>query len=113
MGKIKSGDMVTVIAGNDKGKTGQVLRVLRSEGKVVVEGINIRAKHVKGENGGIIRSEAPIDASNVKLGKATAKKAPAPTTPKATKDTVKKTKAPAKKPAAKKAAKSEAKTDKK
>jgi large subunit ribosomal protein L24 len=78
--KIKSGDMVVVIAGNDKGKTGQVLRAIPAEGRVIIEGINIRAKHVKGrsneDGGGIIRSEHPIDASNVKLdsGKKTASK---------------------------------------
>ena len=76
--KVKSGDIVTVIAGNDRGKTGQVLRVERQKGRVVVEGINIRAKHVKGENGGIIRSEASIDVSNVKLGESTTKKTAKP-----------------------------------
>ena len=76
---IKLGDTGNVIAGNDRGKTGKVIKSLPREDKVIVEGINIKAHHKKGENGGIVRSEAPIHVSNVALGsnkpaKSTAKK---------------------------------------
>ena len=70
MTKIRKGDNVVVITGRDKGKTGTVLRVL--EGKVVVEGVNRVKKHqrpnpMKGQTGGIIDREMPIDVSNVML----------------------------------------------
>lgn len=69
--KIKVGDTVTVIAGSDKGKTGKVTKVLRREGRVVVEGVHVVHKHVKpnrmNETGGILEIEAPIHVSNVKL----------------------------------------------
>lgn len=69
--KIKKNDKVTVIAGKDKGKTGTVLRALPSIGKVVVEGVNIRTKHVRvrraGEKGQKIFFPAAIVISNVKL----------------------------------------------
>lgn len=68
--KIKVGDEVLVIAGKDKGKNGKVIKTLRNEDKVVVEGINIVKKHVKPNNqndkGGIFDIEAPIHVSNVK-----------------------------------------------
>ena len=68
--KIKTNDQVLVLAGKDKGKTGRVLRVLRKEERVVVEGVNIVKKHQKpnnaNENGGIFDMEAPIHVSNVK-----------------------------------------------
>ena len=68
--KIKVGDEVLVIAGKDKGKNGKVIKTLRGEDKVVVEGINIVKKHVKpnsgNNNGGIFDIEAPIHVSNVK-----------------------------------------------
>jgi large subunit ribosomal protein L24 len=69
--KIRKGDNVVVTTGRDKGKTGSVLRVLES-GKVVVEGVNRVKKHqrpnpMKGQTGGIIEREMPIDASNVML----------------------------------------------
>ncbi len=68
--KIKVGDEVIVIAGKDKGKNGKVIKTLRNEDKVVVEGINIVKKHVKpngqNEKGGIFDIEAPIHVSNVK-----------------------------------------------
>ena len=76
MQKIKKDDMVIVIAGKDKDKTGKVLSV--KEGKVIVEGVNIAKKHTKpnqmNQNGGIVEKEAAIDVSNVMLlvdGKAT------------------------------------------
>lgn len=68
--KIKLGDEVLVIAGRDKGKSGKVIKTLRAQDKVVVEGINIVKKHVKPNNqndkGGIFDIEAPIHVSNVK-----------------------------------------------
>jgi len=70
MMKIKQGDEVLVIAGRDKGKSGKVIKTLRNEDKLVVEGINIVKKHVKPKNGndkgGIFDIEAPIHVSNVK-----------------------------------------------
>ena len=69
--KIKVGDKVIVIAGYDKGKQGKVSKVLRSESRVIVEGVNIVKKHVKpnrtNETGGILETEAPIHISNVKV----------------------------------------------
>ena len=71
MNKIKTGDTVKVIAGKDKGKTGEVLQVLAKEERVIVEGVNMVTKHVKPSQadpeGGIVNKEAPIDASNVML----------------------------------------------
>ena len=66
----KVGDEVVVITGSDKGKTGKILKVLRKENKVVVEGVKIVKKHQKPtgqETGGIIDREAPIAASNVMI----------------------------------------------
>ena len=69
--KIKKGDTVQVLSGNDKGKTGEVLEVMPKTDKVVVKGVNIRKKHVKprkaGEEGGIIPSEYPIHSSKVNV----------------------------------------------
>ena len=69
--KIRKGDNVKVLSGNDKGKTGEVLEVIPKTNKIVVKGINIRKKHVKprkqGEEGGIIPSEAAIHSSKVAL----------------------------------------------
>jgi len=68
--KIKVNDEVIVLAGKDKGKTGKVLKTLKKENKVVVEGINMIKKHQKpgrfGGESGIFDMEAPIHASNVK-----------------------------------------------
>lgn len=68
---VKTGDTVKVIAGNYKGLTGEVLKVLPKENKVIVERINMIKKHVKptgfGQEGGIVEQEAAIDASNVQL----------------------------------------------
>ena len=76
MQKIRKDDMVFVIAGKDKDKTGKVLSA--KEGKVIVEGVNVVKKHTKpnqmNQNGGIVEKEAAIDVSNVMLlvdGKAT------------------------------------------
>jgi len=68
--KIRTGDTVVVIAGKDKGKTGQVLRVLPTKKRVVVSDINMRTKHVKKtpqRAGEIVKYEAGIDQSNVML----------------------------------------------
>ena len=69
--KVKVGDTVKVIAGAYKGKDGKVLRTLKKESKVVVEGINIVKKHSKprttNDKGGIFEIEAPIHVSNVKV----------------------------------------------
>ena len=69
--KIRGGDTVVVIAGKDKGKTGEVLQVLAKEERVIVEGVNMVTKHVKPSQadpeGGIVNKEAPIDASNLML----------------------------------------------
>ena len=69
MNKIRKGDQVVVTTGRDKGKRGTVLRVFES-GKVLVEGVNRVKKHqrpnpVKGQTGGIIDKEMPLDLSNV------------------------------------------------
>ena len=66
----KVGDEVVVITGSDKGKTGKILKTLRSENKVVVEGVHVVKKHQKPtgqETGGIIDIEKPISASNVMI----------------------------------------------
>jgi large subunit ribosomal protein L24 len=66
--KIKKGDSVVVISGRDKGKTGEVLRVLPAESRVVVQGVNLAKRHTRprmGEPGGIIERELSIHISNV------------------------------------------------
>ena len=66
--KIKKGDQVIVISGSDKGKRGEVLRVLRSESRVLVQGVNLVKRHTRpspGEPGGIVEKEAPLHISNV------------------------------------------------
>jgi large subunit ribosomal protein L24 len=69
--RIKKGDIVKVITGGYKGKTGKVLKVLTKENRVIVEGVNIVSRHSKPSNanpdGGIIKKEAPIHISNVLL----------------------------------------------
>lgn len=78
--KIKKGDTVKVLSGNDKGKTGEVLDVIPKTNKIVVKGVNVRKKHIKprkqGEEGGIIPVECAIHSAKVnvvcsKCGKAT------------------------------------------
>ena len=66
--KVKKGDRVIVLAGRDKGKKGEVTKVMPSEGRVIVSGVNIVTRHQKPgqmDPGGIKRFEAPIDVSNV------------------------------------------------
>lgn len=69
--KIKKGDSVVVRSGKDKGRTGTVLQVMPKEGKVVVSGVNIAARHRKptqvNPQGGIDRREAPLAISKVGL----------------------------------------------
>jgi large subunit ribosomal protein L24 len=77
--KIKKGDKVVVLAGRDKGKTGEVLQVMPKETRALVRGVNLISRHQKqtqSQEGGIIRKEAAIHLSNVALadpkdGKAT------------------------------------------
>ena len=76
--KIKKGDLVKVIAGRDKDKEGKVMAVNHEKNTVIVEGVNMITKHTKpsaaNQNGGIVKQEGPIDASNVMYihkGKAT------------------------------------------
>jgi len=78
--KVKKGDTVLIIAGKDKGKTGKVMRVLPKEAGVLVEGVNLKKKHVRpkrdGEKGQVVQISAVLDVSNVmiicpKCGKAT------------------------------------------
>lgn len=68
---VKKGDQVYVLSGKDKAKTGEVLEVYPKTGRVLVEGVNIVAKHKKprkmGEVSGIFEEEAPIHSSNVML----------------------------------------------
>lgn len=69
--KIHKNDNVMIISGNDRGKSGKILKVFPNKSKVIVEGINLRKRHSKpsqkNPQGGIIEKESPIDASNVML----------------------------------------------
>ncbi|SHE92658.1 LSU ribosomal protein L24P [Flavobacterium fontis] len=69
--KIKSGDVVKVIAGDHKGAEGKVVRVIREDNKAIVEGVNMVSKHTKpsaqNPQGGIVKKEAPIHISNLAL----------------------------------------------
>lgn len=78
--KVKKGDSVLIIAGKDKGRTGKIMKALPKELKVLVEGINLKKKHVRpkrdGEKGQVVEVPAVLDVSNVKIvcpkcGKAT------------------------------------------
>ncbi len=77
--KIKKGDKVVVITGRDKGKSGEVVRVLPSESKALVRGVNVVKRHqrqTQTQEGGIISKELPLHLSNLALadpkdGKAT------------------------------------------
>ena len=66
---VRKGDMVIVRAGNDRGATGEVLRVIPKSDRVVVQGVNVRSKHIKpnqaNPQGGVVRREMPIHISNV------------------------------------------------
>ena len=69
---VKTGDKVIVVAGKDKGKIGNVKKVVTSENKIVVEGVNIVTKAMKpnpmaGVQGGLVKLEAPMDSSKVML----------------------------------------------
>jgi large subunit ribosomal protein L24 len=66
--KIKKGDNVVVITGRDKGKAGEVLRVLPAERRLIVQGVHVARRHTKprmGDPGGIVDKELTIDVSNV------------------------------------------------
>ncbi len=86
--KVKVGDNVRILAGKDRGKEGKIIKTLKKDNRVVVEGINMIKKHVKpnrmNEVGSIVEMEAPIHVSNVKLAEA---KKEAKTTKKTTKKT--------------------------
>ena len=78
--RLRKGDVVVVISGKDKGKTGKIARIFQEEGKVTVEGINLVKRHMrptpKAPQGGILEREQPIFASKVmpvdpKTGKGT------------------------------------------
>ena len=68
---IKKGDMVYVLAGEDKGRTGRVLEVQRSKDRAIVEGVNMVTKATKPSaqhpQGGLVKKEAPIHISNLNL----------------------------------------------
>jgi large subunit ribosomal protein L24 len=69
--KIRKGDKVVVLTGKDKGRTGEVVMAMPKEGKVIVSGINVHARHRKpsqvNPQGGIERKEAPLHVSNVAI----------------------------------------------
>ena len=68
--KIKKGDRVTVIAGKDKGRSGDVVNVLPKENRAIVSGINVARRHQRqtaGQEGGIVNKELPIEISNLAL----------------------------------------------
>ena len=69
--KIKKGDKVVVLSGKDKGRTGEVVKAMPKDSKVIVSGINVHARHRKpsqtNPQGGIERKEAPLHVSNVAI----------------------------------------------
>ncbi len=78
--KIKKDDTVVIISGKDRGKKGKVIEALPQKSKVIIEGVNLRKKHIRpkksGEKGQIIEMPSPLDVSDVKIickecGKAT------------------------------------------
>ena len=75
--KIKKGDKVVVLSGKDKGRIGEVVKAMPKEGKVVVSGINVHARHRKpsqvSPQGGIERKEAPLHVSKVAIATADGK----------------------------------------
>jgi large subunit ribosomal protein L24 len=72
--KIKKGDTVVVLSGKDKGRTGEVVKAMPKDGKVVVSGLNVHARHRKpsqtNPQGGIERKEAPLHISKVAIATA-------------------------------------------
>ena len=75
--KIKKGDKVVILSGKDKGRTGEVVKAIPKDGKVIVSGINVHARHRKASQtnpqGGIDRKEAPLHVSNVAIATADGK----------------------------------------
>ena len=68
--KVKKGDKVVVITGRDKGKSGEILEVLRAENRVIVQGVNMAQRHQRQsmqQEGGIVQKELAIHVSNVAL----------------------------------------------
>ena len=70
--KIKKGDTVIVLSGRDKGKSGTVLRAIPTEGRLVVQGVNMVKRHTKGNPmqgtaGGIVEKEMPVHISNIAI----------------------------------------------
>lgn len=69
--KIKKGDQVLIISGKDKGRKGKVIEAFPKQGRIVIEGINLRKKHMKpkksGEKGQIVETPASLNVSDVKL----------------------------------------------
>ena len=69
--KIRKGDTVVILSGKDKGRTGEVTKSLPKDGKVIVSGVNVHARHRKPDQanpqGGIERKEAPLHVSNVAI----------------------------------------------
>ncbi|MBI1971317.1 MAG: 50S ribosomal protein L24 [Candidatus Wildermuthbacteria bacterium] len=69
--KIKKGDTVLMISGKDRGKTGKVIRAFPQSGRILVEGVQIRKKHIRprrsGEKGQVVQQPSPVAISNVKL----------------------------------------------
>ncbi len=69
--KVKKGDTVLIISGKDKGKTAKILKSIPKDQKILVEGVNLKKKHVRpkkeGEKGQIVQLPAPMNASNVKI----------------------------------------------
>ena len=67
---IRKGDRVVVLSGRDRGRKGEVLKVLRKERRAIVEGVNVVKRHLRqspGQPGGIVEKEAPIHLSNLAL----------------------------------------------
>jgi large subunit ribosomal protein L24 len=75
--KIRKGDTVVVLSGKDKGRTGEVVKAMPKEGRVIVSGINVHARHRKptqlNPQGGIERKEAPLHVSKVAIATADGK----------------------------------------
>jgi len=69
--KVKKGDNILIISGKDKGRTGKIIKAMPKELKILVEGINLKKKHVRpkrdGEKGQIVEIPAALDISNVKI----------------------------------------------